>query len=94
MRLTFQIGDASAEFTRDFWMGRAELRVGDEVLGLASPTRLGTHLSTSLRKEWRVTVGDHLVSVVKIRPLFLGGVRPNTYVISVDDRVVVEGRGF
>jgi len=93
VRIAFHVGDKPAEFRRNGNTGKAELRVGGEVLLLQSPLSLTAHFDFRTRNEWRRTLHDHEVAIVKIRPRVLGGVRENTYTVEVDGKVVATARG-
>jgi len=93
VRIDFAIGEGSAEFFRDDFTGRAEVRHEDEVVRLASPFNPLTHVSLSTTHEWQCQIQGHDVAIVKVRPRMAGGLRANEYVISVDGVVVAEDRG-
>jgi hypothetical protein len=94
MRIDFKADMTDAVFTRDPWTGRAELRVEGQTIELASPTQPGTHFTTSTREEWQAQIGSHDVTIVKTRPRFFGGLRRNSYIVSVEGRVVANAHGF
>lgn len=93
MELGFEVGGRPALFRRDAGTGRATLTVGDEVTALASPYSPLTHLEFTTRRSWRRQVGDHVVEVTKVRPRAVGGLRTNSFTITVDGTVVAEAEG-
>jgi hypothetical protein len=94
VEISFDIAGVPAEFRRDSATGRAQLRVGDDVIRLQSPYQLSTHFELRTRKVWRHRVGEHDVEIVKVRPRIIGGVRAQSYTISVDNTVVAEATGM
>ena len=93
MQLNFEIGSLPAVFYRNDWTGRAEIRVGDEKRSLQSPWRLSTHFTFGKRTVWREQFGEHTVEIEKIRPRMWGGLRANSFVVSVDGQSVAEATG-
>jgi len=93
MQMTFEVDGQEAEFRRSAVTGRSELRVGDDVTCLQSPYHFTTHFNLKKKTVWKHRVGEHEVEIVKVRPGFLGGMRPNSFTVSVDDRVVTESHG-
>jgi hypothetical protein len=93
MHLTFVVGGEPGEFRRNPRTGRAELRVGDDVMCLQSPFRLSTHFDFRTRVGWRRRVGEHEVEIVKVRPVAFAGLRQNTVTVTVDEVVVAEATG-
>jgi hypothetical protein len=94
MELLFEIEGAPARFRRDPWTGKAELRVGNDVIPLQSPADLSTHFNVSTRRVWRQRIGDHDVEIVTVRPRILGGLRSKSFTISIDSTVVAEDSGL
>jgi uncharacterized protein YbjT (DUF2867 family) len=45
-------------------------------------------------QKWRCEVGGHVVEVVKVRPRFVGGLRENSYIVTVDDNQVAAAAGI
>jgi hypothetical protein len=81
------------KFERNQTTGDAKLRVGDEQIELQSPLKPSTHFQLSTTQAWHCDVADHQIDIVKVRPRFLGGMRANTYTVSVDDRKVATSVG-
>jgi hypothetical protein len=93
MRLSFEVTGIPAEFHRNLWTGRAELRIGRDVIPLQSPFRLSAHFEFRTRIVWRTKVGEHDIEIVKVRPRIFAGFRPQSFTISVDKRIVAEATG-
>jgi hypothetical protein len=93
MKIPFDIAGAPAEFRRSPHTGRAELRVGDDVILLQSPYHPSGWFEFRSRRVWRRQVGEHDVEIVKVRSMFGGG-GPQSYTISVDNTVVAEATGM
>lgn len=93
MRIDFAIGEGRAEFVRHDFTGRAEVRHDGDVEPLANPWNPLTHVSLSTTHEWRCHVQGHHVSIVKVRPRLLGGLRSNAYTVRVDGLVVAQDHG-
>jgi hypothetical protein len=94
MQISFDVEGVPAEFRRNSQTGRAELRVGDDVICLQSPLRLSTHFDFRTRQVWRRRVGEHDIEIVKVRPRIYGGLRPSSFTISVDNNVAAEATGM
>jgi hypothetical protein len=94
MVINFDIAGVPAEFRRNPHTGRAELRVGDEVICPQSPYQLSTHFEFRTKRVWQRRIGEHDVEIVKTRPLMYGGIRPQSYTISVDNTVVAKATGM
>jgi hypothetical protein len=93
MLVQFEIGGEPAEFRRNAWTGRADLRVGQETIALQSPYRLSTQFEWKTKQAWQARAGGHDIEIVKVRPRFFGGLRSSSYSISVDDTLVSEAAG-
>jgi hypothetical protein len=93
MKINFTAGDRAASFERHDMTGRAELRVGDEIVPLQSPFRLTTHFDFRTRAVWRHTIDGHDVEIARNRPRWFGGLRTSTYSVTVDGHVVATGTG-
>jgi|GraSoiStandDraft_57_1057295.scaffolds.fasta_scaffold500761_2 hypothetical protein len=93
MRLSFDVAGMPAEFHRNPWTGKAELRIGRDLVPLQSPFRLSAHFELRTRMVWRSKIGDHDIEIVKVRPRIFAGFRPQTITISVDKGVVAEATG-
>jgi hypothetical protein len=91
MQISFDIAGTPAEFRRRSNAGKAELLVGDDVVPQQGPFRLSTHFSFKTKQTWHCQVGEQVVEIVRVRPRFVGGVRKNSYTISVDNTEVAAG---
>jgi hypothetical protein len=94
MKITFNVGESSAQFHRDPFFGLANLVIDGKKTTLASLWQLGTQYDLRTTKVWTVSHGEHTVEIEKVRPQWLGGLRPNTYTIKVDGAEVATSRGF
>ena len=52
MQIEFTLDDTVAEFRRNWFMGRAELRIDGKVELLQNPLNPGTHFQLSLTRRW------------------------------------------
>jgi hypothetical protein len=94
MQIEFMVGGQLATFERNWFTGRAQLRVGNAVELIQDPLDPRSHFSLSRVRTWRTTSGPHSVTIEKTRPLFLAGIRPQAYRVLVDGKVVVEKKGY
>lgn len=94
MKITFNVGESLAQFHRDPFFGSASLVIDGKKTTLASLSQLGTYYSYKTTKVWTVSHGEHTVEIEKVRPQWIGGLRPNTYTIKVDGAEVATSRGF
>jgi hypothetical protein len=94
MKLEFQVGEAPAQFTRNWFTGKATLRVRGTEATLADMLDPSTHFSMSLTKQWRVTIEGHSVVIEKTRPVMLAGFRPQAFRVLVDGKQVAEATGY
>jgi hypothetical protein len=93
MQIDFEVAGVPASFRRNDMTGRAESQVGGEVQTIQSPYRLSTHFDIRTRIAWARRVGEHEIVIVRTRPRILGGIRANTFSISVDGVPVAEATG-
>lgn len=94
MKLTFAVDGTNVEFSRDWFSGRCTLVTDTGTTVLQSPWNLGTHYSLTTLKRWDCSVNGHEVVIEKQRPWLLAGLRPHTYRIFVDGKLVMERGGF
>ena len=80
-------------FRRSSVTGRADLLVGDEVVALQNPYRVSTHFAFKTERRWNVSVSGRDIEVVKGRPIFLAGIRKNSFAVLVDGQLVAEATG-
>jgi hypothetical protein len=94
MKLEFKVGDATAQFNRNWFTGKATLRVRETEAALQHMLDPSTHFSVSLTKQWRVTVEGHSVVIEKTRPVLFAGFRPQAFRVLVDGKQVAEATGY
>jgi hypothetical protein len=94
VKITFNVGESSAQFHRDPFFGQANLVIDGQTTTLASLSQLKTHYDLRTTKVWTVSHGEHTVEIKKVRPRLFGGYRPHTYTIKVDGAEVATSRGF
>jgi len=94
VRFQFNVADTPIEFRRNWFSGKAELKVEGKLVPLQNPLAPTTHFSVSLKRCWRFEFADHQVVIEKERPLVLSGFRPQTYRVWVDDELLIERKGF
>ena|SRR5688572_30259918 len=100
MRINFTIREPSpidVEIKRDWFTGSFKCIANGKEYAIKSPYNLGTHFSVSTKHDYTVEVGDetkHLIEIEHSRPRFFGGLRPQRYVVKVDDEVVADKTGY
>lgn len=94
MQIDFEVDGIPAQFFRDSFTGRAEVRTGGGILTLDDPFDPATHFSLGLTKQWKFSIGNVNVLVEKKRPLLLAGFRPSLYRVYVRDVLVAEQTGL
>jgi len=94
VQFTFHVDGTAVEFSRNWLTGRCTLNTGarDEVL--QSSLNPFTHYSIELKRQWHYSVEGHAVIIEKERPRLLAGLRPQTYRVFVDDKLLLERHGF
>jgi hypothetical protein len=93
MQISFAVGGVPSMFRRNPWTGRADLQVGDGIVPLQNPMSLSTHYNVHAKLVWQHSVAGHEVEIVRVRPRFFGGLRPNSFTIVVDGSVVAQVTG-
>jgi hypothetical protein len=93
MKITFKVGESSAQFHRDPFFGLATLVIDGQKTTLASPFQLGTWFDARTTKVWTVSHGQHTIEIEKVRPRWFGGLLSNRYAIQVDGAEVATGQG-
>ena len=93
MHLEFDVAGSPAAFTRNPDTGLAELQWGGDTQRLQSPWNPLTHLSLGTTRTWQRTLGGQAVVISVTRPRMAGGLRDNTYSVTVDGAVVAEATG-
>ena len=94
MQIEFTLDGAVAEFRRNWFTGRAELRIDGKADLLQNPLDLGTHIQLSLTRTWRRQCKGYEVTIEAVRPLLLSGFRPQKYRVLIDGSVVAEKHGY
>jgi hypothetical protein len=94
MNIKFDIGTSSAQFHRNPLTGSTCLLIDGQKTSLASPLDPATQFSMQLKRVWTVSHGARTIEIEKIRPQWLAGFRPQTYVVRVDGEEVATAHGF
>jgi len=94
VELTFEVDGTPIKFSRNWFTGRCTLNTGTEDEVLQLPWNPFTHFSLKLSRRWRRSVKGHDVVIEKDRASLAAGVRPQTYRIFIDGKLVQEQRGF
>ena len=94
MQIQFHVGEVPVEFGRNCFTGRTVLRVAGQTVLLASPFNPLNHFTLARKHEWRYQVDTHEVVVEKTRPLLMAGLRPQSYRVLVDGKVIAERAGY
>jgi hypothetical protein len=90
VEILFDLGGVPTVFERNKWTGRAQITRKEGSVPLVSPFRFSTHFRLPTRTTWKVQIDGRTVEVVNLRPRFFGGMRRNTFTISVDGVVAAE----
>lgn len=94
MRITFDVGDSTAEFHREPFLGRTTLLVDGQKTTLASLVDPSTSFTYTTLQKWRLFHGQRTVEIDKRRPQMFGGLRRSTYVVRVDGQEITTLRGY
>ena len=101
MKISFSIDDdrgpINVELNRDWFTGSFKCRANGKEQEIKSPLALGTHFSFATTHNYQVAVGDppnRLIEIEHSRPPFLGGLRPQRYIVKVDREVVFDKTGY
>ena len=100
MKIEFTIPDPQpihVEITRDWFTGSFNCTANGRKHEIKSPLSLGTHFSVATTHNYSVEVGDetrHVIEIEHTRPRFLGGLRPQRYIVKVDGELVSDQTGF
>jgi len=90
MKVMIAVNDTEVYFERNWFTGRFTYTVNGITSVLVPALRLSTHFSVRLSETYKLTIGDHIVTVLKERPLLLAGLRPHTYRFYMGDRLLKE----
>jgi len=100
MNIKFTISDPQpidVEITRDWFTGSFKCSANGTGHEIKSPLALGTHFAISTTHNYTVDVGDairHRIEIEHSRPRFMGGLRPQRYIVKVDGELVADKTGF
>lgn len=97
MRFTIDVdgkGEHHVEFSRDWFTGRAVVRIDGKPQTLAGLMDFSTHFTLQLVRKWRFLVAQHEVVIEKFRPVFFAGLRPQIYRVFVDGTLIDEHHGY
>ena len=93
MDIRFEVDGKPARFRLSAWNGRADLSIGSETFLLQSPWKLRSQYQVSKERTWSQPVGEHLVEIVKERPLVAPTFRAASFTVLVDGNVTAQQRG-
>jgi len=100
MRFAFKLGDietARVEFYRNPWVGTMRITADGRHVVFVDPTRLTTHFDFKWVKRYTFVVGQgerHEVTIEHERPVWMGGLKPNTYRVFVDGQMTEMHQGY
>ena len=100
MRFTVEIGGvekSTIEFSRNCFTGAVQILVNGERVARQSPLSPTTHFGFTLKRRHEFAAGKiekHQVVVEQERPLLVAGVRPHSYRVFVDGRLIHEQSGY
>jgi hypothetical protein len=94
MKITFDVGDLSAEFHRNGFTGRTWVIVDGQEYLLAKFAQASTHFSYQPTRSWSVSHAGHRIEIEWQRSQLLGGLRPQSFKICVDGQQVASARGM
>jgi hypothetical protein len=84
VQFKIEIGDqpkTQVSFYRNWFTGTLRILVDGTPVVTRSALNPLTHFSTTLTRAYSFLVGNEAVTVVKKRPLFMAGLRPQTYIV-------------
>ncbi len=82
---------------RNWFTGKMTCVANGEDFLIKSPFNPATHFSLKLKKTYTVEVGyihKRLITIEHTRPLLMGGLRPQEFIVSVDGTVAAQYKGF
>jgi len=94
MRLKFEANGTPVEFCRRWFTGGASLNTPGGTIRLQHAANPFTHFSLKLTRCWVANIAGAEVHIVKTRPLFLAGFRPQRYDVLVNGNVVASQAGY
>lgn len=93
MDIDFALGDIQAKLSRDWFLGGMKIITPNETIWIQHPLNPLTHFSFRLKQTWSKNISGQEVKVQKIRRLWIGGARPQSYRVFVGDDLVAEKVG-
>jgi hypothetical protein len=100
MKFTVEVGDnekSRIELYRNWFTGAMQILVNGEQVAQQSWLLPSTHFSFSRKRRHEFGVGEvekHQVVIERERPLIIAGIRPHTYRVFVDGKLIHEQRGY
>jgi hypothetical protein len=94
VEFTFEVDGTPVKFSRNPFTGRCILNTGTEDKILQSPWNPLTHFGVNSTRRWQCSIKGHDVVIEKERPSLFAGVRPQTYRIFIDGKLLREQSGF
>ncbi|MDB6030966.1 MAG: hypothetical protein JWM16_1304 [Verrucomicrobiales bacterium] len=96
MHFTAQIGSKPSrlDFYRSPWLGGVRILLDGQPVAERSPLLFSTHFNFQMLKKYQFRAEAQEVVVEHHRPLLFAGLRPQTYRVLVDGRVVREVHGY
>jgi hypothetical protein len=94
MLIRFEVAGETVEFYRNWFTGRTELRRGDRIIPLLSALDPTAHFSLTLTRVLQHRLGNHDITIEKVRPLLFAGFRPQSYRVLVDGVEVAQRSGY
>jgi hypothetical protein len=94
VRVTFDVDGERATYKRDPWFGRATLTIGGEVRTIDKVLDPTTQVGIATTRFRAVDVNGHRVVITKMRRRVFGGLRRQSYTVSVDGSEVAKCHGY
>lgn len=97
MKFTLEVGQQERhriDYTRNWFTGKESLLADGQVVASRTILSPSNYWSFPLTRRYEFSVGPHAVVFEKQRPLLIAGLRPHTYRILVDGRLVHEQSGY
>ncbi len=100
MRFTLEVGDnekSRIELSRNWFTGAMQILVNGEEVARQNWLSPSTHFNFPRKRRHEFMVGNvekHQVVIEKERPLLVAGIRPQTYRVFVDGRLIHERSGY
>jgi len=100
MKFALEVGDQERhhiEYARNWFTGKERLSADGQLIASRSILSPSNYVSFPLARRYEFSVGTsepHAVVFEKERPLLVAGVRPHTYRVFVDGKLVFQRRGY